>query len=75
MTVPCDWTTDPKLNLAWIICRMPVFGPKVDKKAGAVVQNSVMNMMTREASRRLRPKLSVPRIPNVMLNNVSNRCV
>lgn len=45
----------PKLYRAWIICRMPVLGPKVARYAGAIVENKPKKIITRAESLRLRP--------------------
>jgi hypothetical protein len=61
----------PKAKRACTSCRMPVRGPQVHMYATGSVLRSVKKRITRAAEVTLRPKESVPTMPNVTLNNVS----
>ena len=66
--------THPKLYRAWIICRSPVFGPRIDRYAGGTVQRRLKKIITRVASRKLNPILSVPTMPVVTLRSIEDIC-
>ena len=51
-----DAPRKPKLYRACTICRKPVFGPKVERKATGIVVRRPKKMMTSEESLRLKPK-------------------
>jgi hypothetical protein len=57
----------PKLYRAWIICLIPVFGPRVARYAGPIVENMQKKRITREESLKLRPYAKGPSMPNVIL--------